>query len=161
MTTDDEAGLTSPDRLTNAQNPWPGLVPYREADHEFFQGRQTESDDLFRLVMRERVTVLLGRSGFGKSSLLQAGLFPRLRQQNALPVYVRLRFSPDQPSLSEQVKRAVLSEAAANRVEAPQETEHETLWEYFHRQDADFWSARNRLITPVLVFDQFEIWLCT
>ena len=160
MTTDDDAGLTSSDRLTDAQNPWPGLMPYREADHEFFQGRQTESDDLFRLVMRERVTVLLGRSGFGKSSLLQAGLFPRLRQQNALPVYVRLGFSPDQPSLSEQVKRAVLSEAAANRVEAPPETEHETLWEYFHRQNADFWSARNRLVTPVLVFDQFEETLC-
>ncbi len=156
MTTYDDPGLTSPDRLTNAQNPWPGLMPYRETDHEFFQGRQTESDDLLRLVMRERVTLLFGRSGFGKSSLLLAGLFPRLRQQNALPVNVRIGFSPDQSSLSEQVKQAILSEAAANRVEAPSETEHETLWEYFHRQDADFWSPRNRLVTPVLVFDQFE-----
>ncbi len=156
MTNDVGAGLTSPDHPIDAQNPWPGLIPYREEDHEFFQGRQPERDDLFRRVMRERVTILFGRSGYGKSSLLQAGLFPRLRQQNSLPIYVHLVFSPDQPSLSEQVKQAILSEAAANRVEAPSETEHETLWKYFHRQDADFWSERNRLVTPVLVFDQFE-----
>ncbi len=31
-----------------------------------------------------------------------------------------------------------------------------TLWEFFHRADAQFWSERQRLLTPVLVFDQFE-----
>ena len=32
----------------------------------------------------------------------------------------------------------------------------DTLWEAFHGREADFWSARNRLVLPVLVFDQFE-----
>src|SRR5262249_50086903 len=31
-----------------------------------------------------------------------------------------------------------------------------TLWEFFHRRSGGFWSARNRPVTPVLVFDQFE-----
>ena len=61
------------------QNPWPGLLQYEEADREFFQGRQAETDELLRLVMRTRLSVLFGLSGLGKSSLLQAGLFPRLR----------------------------------------------------------------------------------
>ena len=32
----------------------------------------------------------------------------------------------------------------------------ETLWEYLHHTDAQFWSSRQRLLKPVLVFDQFE-----
>src|SRR5207302_10443726 len=31
-----------------------------------------------------------------------------------------------------------------------------TLWSFFHRRDAEFWSDRNRPVTPVIVFDQFE-----
>src|SRR5262245_31603061 len=61
------------------ENPWPGLATFREVDREFFRGRRSEADALFRIVMRERLTVLFGLSGLGKSSLLQAGLFPLLR----------------------------------------------------------------------------------
>jgi hypothetical protein len=32
----------------------------------------------------------------------------------------------------------------------------DSLWEYLHRPALELWSARNRLVTPVLVFDQFE-----
>src|SRR5262249_16056147 len=32
----------------------------------------------------------------------------------------------------------------------------ETLWEYFHQKDADFWDAKNRPVVPLLAFDQFE-----
>ena len=32
----------------------------------------------------------------------------------------------------------------------------EGLWSFFHRRDAEFWSERNRPVTPVIVFDQFE-----
>src|SRR5215218_8153691 len=52
----------------NAENPWPGLLAFGETDQGFFQGRRTETEDLFRLVMRERLVVLFGLSGLGKSS---------------------------------------------------------------------------------------------
>jgi hypothetical protein len=77
----------------NADNPWPGLLAFREADQDYFEGRPTETEDLFRLVMRERLIVFFGLSGLGKSSLLQAGLFPLLRREGILPVYIRLDFS--------------------------------------------------------------------
>src|SRR4051794_11617220 len=77
----------------NAENPWPGLLAFRETDQDYFQGRRMETEDLFRLVVRERLVVLFGLSGLGKSSLLQAGLFPRLRRENVFPVYLRLDFS--------------------------------------------------------------------
>lgn len=140
----------------NADNPWPGLLAFRETDQGYFQGRQTETEDLLRLVLRERLTVLFGLSGLGKSSLLQAGLFPRLRQENVFPVYIRLDFASGQPNLAGQVTAIIAREASAHQVEAPLPKDGETLWEYFHRDGNNFWNARNRPVMPLLVFDQFE-----
>src|SRR5207248_2246297 len=50
-----------------------------------------EIGELLRLFRRETVTILYGQSGLGKTSLLRAGLFPKLRAQNVLPVYARRR----------------------------------------------------------------------
>ena len=140
----------------NTENPWPGLLAFRESDQEFFHGRTGEIDELLRVVLRERLVVLFGLSGLGKSSLLQAGLFPRLRPQRVVPVYIRLDFSPGAPDLVSQVTTALAREAVSNRVEAPAARVGETLWEYFHRNENTLWNERNRPVTPLLVFDQFE-----
>jgi hypothetical protein len=140
----------------NADNPWPGLLAFRETDQGFFQGRQAETEDLLRLVLRERLVVLFGVSGLGKSSLLQAGLFPRLRQENVFPVYIRFDFSSEQPNLVAQVIATIAREASAHQIEVPPAKDGETLWEYFHREGNNFWNARNRPVMPLLVFDQFE-----
>lgn len=139
----------------DADNPWPGLASFREADRELFFGRELETQELLRLVLRERLTVLFGLSGLGKTSLLRAGLFPLLRQENVLPVYVRLDFSEEREgTLAGQVRQAIVREAAG--IEAPSFPASETLWESLHRQGAELWSPRNRIVTPLLVFDQFE-----
>jgi hypothetical protein len=140
----------------NADNPWPGLLSFREADREFFEGRRSETEDLLRLVLRERLTVLFGLSGLGKSSLLQAGLFPQLRQEGILPVYVRLDFSSPSPDLIGQIKRAITAQASAAEIEAPESRPGERLWDYLHRQDTEFWTRRNRPVVPLLALDQFE-----
>jgi WD40 repeat protein len=142
--------------VVDAENPWPGLLSFREADQAWFQGRRAETVELTRLVMRERLTVLFGLSGLGKSSLLQAGLFPLLRQENVFPVYIRPDFLPPEPDLVAQSKAAVARQAAEAEIEAPEANPEETLWEYFQRRPADFWSRRNRPVVPLLVFDQFE-----
>ena len=140
----------------DAENPWPGLSSFREADRAFFQGREAETDALHRLILRERLTVLFGLSGLGKTSLLQAGVFPRLREDNVLPVYIRLDYTPGHLPFTRQIQEAIARAAAAAGIEAPQARDGETLWEFFHRQGADFWNARNRIAVPLLVFDQFE-----
>jgi WD40 repeat protein len=142
--------------LVDADNPWPGLAAFREADQAFFHGREAETEGLYRCVLRERLTVLFGLAGLGKTSLLNAGLFPRLREHNVLPVYIRLDHCPGAPPLTTQVKLAIADTAAVADIEAPAIAEGETLWEHFHRQDAGFWTPRNRPVTPLLVFDQFE-----
>jgi hypothetical protein len=143
-------------RTVDADNPWPGLFSYSENDTSYFRGREVQIEELDRMVHRERLTALYSPSGVGKTSLLLAGLFPKLRKQNELPVYIRLAFNADAPPLRLQALSLILSAAAEWRIEAPGSQGDETLWEYFHHRDADFWSERNRLVTPVLVFDQFE-----
>jgi len=85
-------------RSLDAENPWPGLMPFTEATRAFFHGRDTEAAELLRRVRRERLTILFGQSGLGKTSLLCAGLFPRLRAADFLPVYIRLHWTAAQIS---------------------------------------------------------------
>ena len=159
MSTESEPAVPVPGAgvaTVNADNPWPGLLAFREADHPYFAGRNSETEDLFRLVRRERLTVFFGLSGLGKSSLLQAGLFPLLRTAGIFPAYVRLDFSSANPDLIAQVKSAIATQAELAEIEAPPTEPHDTLWEYFHRRESDFWTSRNRLVMPLIVFDQFE-----
>jgi len=139
------------------QNPWPGLATYDESSHDYFYGREAEVEELLRLVKLSPLTVLYGKSGLGKSSLLQAGLFPVLRHAHYLPVYIRLDVaSGGQVPFSEQVGfwlRQALSDAGVDYLPFDYQDD---LWTYLHRRDMEIWSPDNHLLTPVLVFDQFE-----
>jgi hypothetical protein len=141
----------------DAQNPWPGLAAYDEAASDFFHGRDADTEELLRLVRLAPLTVLYGKSGLGKSSLLQAGLFPRLRQAHYLPIYIRLDISQtvDHVPLDQAAQR-LREELAAHGADFPPFEPGETLWLYVHRRELELWSQDNNLLTPVLVFDQFE-----
>jgi hypothetical protein len=58
----------------DAGNPWPGLAAFTEAAKDSFNGRDAEAEELLRRVTTAPLTVLFGKSGLGKTSLLQAGL---------------------------------------------------------------------------------------
>jgi putative ribosome biogenesis GTPase RsgA len=64
-------------RQLDSENPWPGLESFQENAHDFFFGRDREAESLLNHVRDASVTVLYGRSGLGKTSLLRVGLFPR------------------------------------------------------------------------------------
>ena len=141
----------------DADNPWPGLAAYDEASQVFFHGRDAEAAELLRLVRLAPLTVLYGKSGLGKSSLLQAGLFPLLRANHYLPVWLRLDFSQEaKESPLEQAAQHLSEEIERAGAECPARNDGEGLWEYLHRKDIEIWSSDNFLLTPILVFDQFE-----
>jgi tetratricopeptide (TPR) repeat protein len=152
MTTESTVQVTGVD----AENPWPGLESFRENDAFFFHGRDQEAADLFRLVKRESLTILFSRSGLGKTSLLRAGLFPRLRAETYLPFYIRLDYALTDEPLSEQVRATIKKAVELGECEAPPLPSDRSLWECLHTKDADFWNRKNVLVTPVFVFDQFE-----
>jgi tetratricopeptide (TPR) repeat protein len=140
------------------ENPWPGLSTFTEEQSAFFFGRDEEVRELLRRVERKLLTVLFGQSGLGKSSLLQAGVFPRLRTEGYCPIYVRLDHSPTAPPLTEQIKTLVYRETAraGTWTHGGAAAKGETLWEFFHHRDDQLRDADGNVITPVLVFDQFE-----
>ncbi|MFJ7270291.1 DNA-binding protein [Streptomyces sp. NPDC099050] len=60
--------------------PYRGLTRFEPEDEPVFFGRERLTDHLTALVAEHRFAVVLGPSGSGKSSLLRAGLIPRLRR---------------------------------------------------------------------------------
>jgi WD40 repeat protein len=62
------------------RSPYLGLVPYTEADAEFFFGRERETQLITDNLLAARLTLLYGPSGVGKSSVLAAGVVHHLRR---------------------------------------------------------------------------------
>jgi tetratricopeptide (TPR) repeat protein len=60
--------------------PYVGLRAFRDEDRTLFFGRLRESHKIAALWRANRLTVLYGTSGVGKTSLLQAGVIPRLHK---------------------------------------------------------------------------------
>ena len=86
----------------------------------YFYGREEEVAELARRVQRKLLTILFGQSGLGKTSILRAGIVPRLRPEGYCPVYVRIDYSPDSPAPSEQIKQAIFrATQAAGRGRSP------------------------------------------
>src|SRR3954467_2449418 len=105
--------VTPTSTAVDRENPWPGLASYTEQQSGLFYGRDEEIRALARLMERKALTVLFGQSGLGKSSLLQAGVFPRLRATNFCPIYIRLDHSDGAASPSAQVKAMVAAASVA------------------------------------------------
>ena len=58
--------------------PYPGMVPFRSEDASHFYGREGEIAQMVGLLRHQHFMMVIGPSGSGKSSLVQAGLLPEL-----------------------------------------------------------------------------------
>jgi serine/threonine protein kinase len=58
------------------KTPYPGLASFTDADTEFFFGREAEVESLWKKLQRSHLLAVIGASGAGKTSFLQAGLVP-------------------------------------------------------------------------------------
>jgi len=127
-----------------------GLQFYTEAQSNSFFGRDIEIDAVTSLVELNTLTIVFGRSGTGKTSLLNAGVFPKLRKSFCLPFRIRLEFNDNSPDLLTQIKKVLKEEIDKYGFKVESYPSSETLWEYFHKEP--LWKT----VTPILVFDQFE-----
>jgi hypothetical protein len=75
--------------------PYKGLAAFQEADSRYFHGRERYVDQLAEKLRRLSLVAVLGRSGGGKSSLVRAGLIPRLRAEGDWRIVV---FRPSSPT---------------------------------------------------------------
>jgi hypothetical protein len=61
------------------QNPFVGLRPFDSSESLLFFGRRQQTIELLQHLHRARFLAVVGSSGCGKSSLIRAGLIPKLR----------------------------------------------------------------------------------
>jgi tetratricopeptide (TPR) repeat protein len=129
---------------------YPGTGPFGPEDAALFFGRRTETEELYLRILSVPLLLQFGKSGLGKTSLLQAGLFPLLRAKPFLPVMIRLNDPAE--SLTDAVARSIRESVVNEGVDVDEENPA-GLWELLATTTA--WRD-DLLLTPVLVFDQFE-----
>jgi hypothetical protein len=96
----------------------------------------------------------------GKTSLLEAGVFPSLREEGFMPVRIRLDHTSSlRNDLVEQVRVELRKALDGARYYAPRGIgPKESLWAYFHQPELEIRDREmdDRVVKTVLVFDQFE-----
>ena len=136
-----------------------GVQPFKTTDRHIFFGRDEDIENLHDFILLEKLVVLFGKSGYGKSSLLNAGIIPRLmddKQPAAFrfrPIEVRFTTYIEGQSITplETMKRLVRDiPREANADFLSDFTEGDTLWLQFKQRQT---VANGQF---VLIFDQFE-----
>ncbi len=139
---------------------YPGVQPFKTSDQDIFFGRNEDREKLYNLIQLEKLVVLFGKSGYGKSSLLNAGIMPLLTDSSKqermrfMPIEVRLgNFSPQTSLAPLETLKIKLDEKFQNAGDwnfLDKTSESDTLWAAFKRKQTQ---QTQRI---VLVFDQFE-----
>lgn len=161
-----------------AENTFLGLQPYTEDDAYRFKGRTEESQELFRLIVRNDFTVCYAESGEGKTSLLNAGVFPLLRENMYFPIAIT--FTSDDYQVTPDNFSSIIDRCIKDSITEYNEKNKGIIVEYrlcssdFQGLDCQdelqqelskysWWKLRNYkpqamglTFTPVFVFDQFE-----
>lgn len=144
---------------TNSKK-WNELDFYKEGQNIY--GRDEEIAVISKGVINNVQTVVYGQSGVGKSSLLNAGIYPILRKNYFFPVFVRLG-TVDPSSYIQIVKDRILEEAESEYPEFGKqklnvrmlvENSQDDIWGFLHT--IEFTDNDGYSYIPVLVFDQFE-----
>lgn len=153
------------------KNPWAGLSSYEDPEKakregrkpKLFCGRDDESHNVAQLISGNIFVTLYGKSGTGKTSLLNAGVFPRLRQKRYLPISIRLSMdalgiSFQQCIIKQLTQTLEIADGQMQTINVVplslDEQAPDYLWSFFAR--TRFTDNEGRTLFPVMVLDQFE-----
>ena len=80
--------------LSLPERPYKFLDYFEAADQAIFFGRDEEAGILQNQIMAHKLTILFGQSGVGKTSLINAGIIPRLEEEGYTSLYLRVLREP-------------------------------------------------------------------
>lgn len=96
-------------RKLNKNSPYQGLKRFNFKDRDRFFGRDKLITRLFEAVNRSSLSLVLGASGSGKSSVVRAGLIPELKKSLESQTFYDFIFTPNQDPF-DSLYRCLLSE---------------------------------------------------
>ena len=129
--------------------PYKGLEPYEEADQKYFFGRERDIEIIISNLCARSLTILYGASGVGKSSILLAGVTPKLGNE---PGYTPIIFRDWQDAnFADALKRKTLAVVSSNNPEAAGGVDLKLPLDKFLRK-----CARASKLRLLVIFDQFE-----
>ena len=134
-------------------NPWLGLESYQE--NQVIYGRNKEIEELSQCVLNNDETVLYGKSGIGKSSIINAGILPVARANGYIPVVVRLDHS-NKHTYIKQINDQISKFVTIKNCSTNKTIDEQLLWEYFHTREFKEKTNVESKSKLLIVFDQFE-----
>lgn len=150
--------------MKSNDNPWLGLLsyqdPYKTEGKEFvFCGRDSAVSSIFSMVDNSILVTIYGKTGIGKTSVLNAGVCPLLRSQGYLPVLVRLGTDSYAKTIISRIENEVAAEGGSVETQYPdmKDANPQTvdfLWKYLCT--TVFLSKDGTPLFPVVILDQFE-----
>lgn len=70
------------------RNPYKGLKAFEPEDYDLFFGRKKQIDKILGKLEKSNFLIVSAPSGFGKTSLIKAGVFPKLEESNGYELTV-------------------------------------------------------------------------
>ena len=135
---------------------YPGVVSFTGRQQSIFFGRDYDINQLQKYIRNRKSVLLYSKSGVGKSSLLKAGVLPKM-QTDFLTINIRFYLWDKNTPISplEKVRLAInpfIEGVNTDELDklVNQSHKEKPLWYYFKQLQ----SVENRKI--LLVFDQFE-----
>jgi len=85
---------------------YPGTQPFKTEQKDIFFGRTEDIEELYQKISLESLVVLYAKSGLGKSSILNAGIIPKIEEEGKFNV-INIRFGAYSET-NEQLKLPVV-----------------------------------------------------
>lgn len=148
---------------------YPGATPFSKDQSRIFFGRDRDIEKMLTLIKVEKKVLLYSKSGLGKTSLLEAGVIPKLQENQPHYTPVSIRFYDSKSEKVSPVERVIaalentigkvkdITENLLDHLEN-QEDIKSSLWAYFKKLQLTALSkspeGKDKIF--LLVFDQFE-----
>ena len=135
---------------------YPGIQPFNQKQHSIFYGRNKDIDALFRLITLEKEVLLYGKSGLGKSSLINAGLIHKIKEETKY-IPILIRFGGYSINKTDSPISIIKSTLSNNLGDSKNDylrniiSEDLSLWRKIKNHQIE--TSKNNFI---LIFDQFE-----